>query len=82
MDHKNQIRALIAALLEKKGDQQPFSGTDSLVLSGRLDSIDVIEIVSFLEQNYGVDFGDIPFDQSMVDSVDEIAALAGGARVA
>lgn len=82
MDHKNQIRALIAALLEKKGDQQPFSGTDSLVLSGRLDSIDVIEIVSFLEQNYGVDFGDIPFDQSMVDSVDEIAALAGAARLA
>lgn len=80
MDEKNAVRSFVTTLLQKKGDHAEFSDDDSLVLSGRLDSVDVIEMVSFLEQRYGVDFGDRPFDQGMVDSVNEIAGVIASAR--
>ena len=32
-------------------------------------------IVVFLEENYGIDFSDRPFDQNEFDSVDSITAL-------
>jgi len=76
---RDKVRRLIEELLQRKGDLQPFEDSDSLVLSGRLDSLDVLEVVAFLEREFHVDFGDQPFDQQIVDSVDEIAALAGAA---
>jgi acyl carrier protein len=75
MENRATVRSIVEKLLNKKGDLRPFSDTDSLVLSGRLDSLDVLEIVAFLEVQHGIDFGDRPFDQHAVDSVDEISAL-------
>jgi acyl carrier protein len=48
---------------------------DSLVLSGRLDSIDILQIVVFLESNYSIDFADREFDQEDFDSIARILAL-------
>lgn len=75
MEYRAPVRSMIQTLLGNKGDQRPFADADSLVLSGRLDSIDVLEIVAFLERHYGIEFGSRPFDQQAVDSVEEIAAL-------
>jgi len=44
-------------------------------LSGRLQSIDAVSIGLFLEQEYGVDFASLGFDQAQVDSVEEIVSL-------
>lgn len=82
MDERNAVRSFVKTLLHKKDDEGPFADSDSLVLSGRLDSIDVLEIVVFLEKHYGLDFGDRPFDQGTVDSIDEIAGLIASTRVA
>ena len=75
MKDQDEIRDFIASLLRRKGDEQPFEDTDSLVLSGRLDSLDVLEIVVFLEARYAFDFGENPFDQQLVDSVHQITDL-------
>jgi acyl carrier protein len=75
MNDQTAVREFIGSLLRRKGDTHPFTDTDSLVLSGRLDSLDVLEIVVFLERQYAFDFGDRPFDQQLVDSVDEIKDL-------
>jgi acyl carrier protein len=75
MDHKTDIRALLQNLLKKKGDTQPFTDSDSLLLSGRLNSVDSIEIVVFLEENYGIDFAEVGFDQGLIDSVAAIESL-------
>jgi len=75
MNDHDAVREFVGSLLRRKGDTNPFTDTDSLVLSGRLDSLDVLEMVVFLEKQYSFDFGDRPFDQQMVDSVDEIADL-------
>jgi acyl carrier protein len=81
MDDRTAVRSFVKTLLHKKDDDGPFSDSDSLVLSGRLDSINVLEIVVFLEKQYDFDFGDRPFDQGAVDSVDEIVNLITSTRV-
>jgi acyl carrier protein len=40
-----------------------------------------LEIAFFLEERYGVDFAQVGFDQSQLDSVDEIVSLIRTTRV-
>jgi acyl carrier protein len=75
MDHREQIRKFLAALLLAKGDKQPFSDDASLLLSGRMASVDAVEIVVFLEEKFGINFSEVGFDQSLIDSVEAIEAL-------
>ena len=75
MNTRNELRAYIQGLLAGKGDREPLGEADSLVLSGRLDSIDILQIVVFLERNYSIDFADQEFDQEDFDSIARILAL-------
>jgi acyl carrier protein len=75
MNTRNELRAHIQQLLADKGDPEPLGEADSLVLSGRLDSVDILQIVVFLESHYGIDFADQEFDQEDFDSISRILAL-------
>jgi len=75
MKERSDVRAFLANLLANKGDEQPFADCDSLLLSGRLQSIDAVEVVVFLEENFGIDFAEIGFDEEQLDSVDSIWSL-------
>jgi acyl carrier protein len=79
MDHKSTIRQFMQRLLAQKGDQRPFGDSDSLLLSGRLQSVDAVEVVLFLEEQWGIDFAEIGFDEAQLDSVDAIDALVESA---
>ena len=78
MEGKAAIREFVRGLLARKGDTEPFSDETSLLLSGRLQSVDAVELAVFLEEEFGVDFADMGFDQEMVDTVDAINALVEG----
>jgi acyl carrier protein len=75
MERKQVIREFLRGLLAGKGDTQPFSDDASLLLSGRLQSVDAVEVAVFLEETFGVDFAAIGFDQERVDTVNSISAL-------
>lgn len=75
MDHRDQIRGYLKELLVQKGDNKPFADDTSLLISGRLASVDAVEIVVFLEEKFQVDFAEVGFDQSLIDSVDAIESL-------
>lgn len=75
MKGKAEIHEFVQDLLTQSGDDQPLTDQDSLLLSGRLQSIDAVEIVVFLEENFGIDFGQIGFDRDQIDSIDAIYAL-------
>jgi len=75
VEQKARIRAFVQNLLLSKGDAQPLTDSDSLLLSGRLQSIDAVEIVVFLEDEFGIDFAEIGFDQEQIDSIDAISCL-------
>ena len=76
MNRKAAIGEFIRELLARKGDTHPVSDDTSLLLSGRLQSVDAVELAVFLEEKFGVDFARIGFDQEMIDTVDMINALA------
>ena len=74
---KAEIRKFVRKLLVTNGDTAPLTDQDSLLLSGRLQSIDVVEIVMFLDQNYGIDITQADFEREQIDSVDAIHLLTG-----
>jgi acyl carrier protein len=62
-------------LLADKGDRLPFSDSASLFLSGRLGSMDAVQVVTLLEQRCGIDFAETGLDQAQIDSVAAIQSL-------
>ncbi|MGA3371068.1 MAG: hypothetical protein ABSC48_04835 [Terracidiphilus sp.] len=75
MQGKAEIHEFVRELLTNSGDDQPLADSDSLLVSGRLQSIDAVEIVVFLEEKFGIDFAQIGFDKEQIDSIDAIYAL-------
>jgi len=75
MDRKTAIREFLRNLLSRKGDTHPFSDETSVLLSGRLQSVDAVELAVFLEENFGVDFATMGFDQERMDTVNAIWSL-------
>jgi acyl carrier protein len=71
-----QIREFIAGCLLERGDEEALADSESLFLSGRLDSLSVTRLVVFLEEAFGVDFGTHAFDVTLLDSVDQIVAFS------
>ncbi len=80
MTEKIDIHNFVQSLLTQQEDHRPLSDSDSLLSTGRLQSIDAVEIVLFLEERFGIDFSDIGFDRDQIDSVDAIYALAQSAN--
>jgi acyl carrier protein len=70
-DTRETIRQLFQQILRKNNDARGFTDSESLILTGRFQSLDVLEIVIYLEQRFGIDFSE-GFDQSQLDSVEEI----------
>ncbi len=81
MDDKAIVHECIRELLQRKGDTRGFSDTDDLFSSGRLASIDALEVVLMLENKYGLNFGD-GFDRDQIDSVSGILGLIYAKRPA
>ncbi|MCC6532171.1 MAG: acyl carrier protein [Burkholderiales bacterium] len=75
-----RIRTFLTGVLAEHDDHAGFDDAESLVQSGRLDSLAVVKLVSFLEADFGVDFTRIEFDPQRFDSMREIAALIEDAR--
>ena len=82
MDQRDltRIRAFVAELLQEHDDHDEFNDSESLIKAGRLDSLAVVKLVTFLESDFGVDFGRIEFDPQRFDTVAEIAAVIEESR--
>ena len=78
MESKQQIREFVQSLLTQKKDQRPFSDDTSLILGGRLDSIDTVELVLFLETAFGLKFGSSGLQRDQIDTVNTMSALVQG----
>jgi acyl carrier protein len=74
-DPIDAVRAFVGRLLADKGDARAFRDDERLVTGGRLDSVDVISLISYLEQSFAVDFAAQEFDPGIFDSVDSLAGF-------
>jgi acyl carrier protein len=75
VDGKLKLRKFLKEALEKHGDQGELSDSESLFVSGRLDSFSMMQLVMQLEEAFGLDFSTVDFDVSLIDSLDEIEAF-------
>jgi acyl carrier protein len=80
MNPRDAIRDFMTRLLGQRGDNTAFSDNDLLFSNGRLDSLAAIEMVTFLERQFGVDFIAAGFDMGQIDSVASVLALVAGQR--
>ena len=75
-DVRERIRAYVQKVLkENKDDTAPVGDGDSLVLSGRLSSLDVVDVLTFLEGEFGFAMDPNDFDQAKFDTVDSIVGM-------
>ena len=74
------IRVFVETLLREHDDVAPFENNESLIKAGRLDSLSVVKLVTFLESDFSVDFTRVEFDPERFDTVAEIAAVVDDAR--
>lgn len=72
------IRRILADALADAGDDAPFADDDSLVVSGRLASLDVVNVLVAVEQAFGVEVDADDFDPVAFDSVASVAELVAG----
>lgn len=75
MEARDSIRQFIVGLLEMKGESGDVSDSDSLLTAGKIDSLDVMQTVLFLEQNFDMDFSVRPFNPEDFESIDSMSQM-------
>jgi acyl carrier protein len=81
MKVRSQMRNYVMQRLRMKGDGAPLSDDDLLFSSGRLDSLDAVEIIMCIETEYGINFSEINFDLTLLDSIAAITDLVDSRAV-
>lgn len=71
----DDIRTFTHEVLRNKGESDEVGDGDALLTTGILDSMDVLEIISFLEERFGLDLADREFDPGAFDTIEGIAAF-------
>jgi acyl carrier protein len=67
-------------LLRERDDTTGFEDTESLFASGRLESLAAVQLVAFLEEQFGIDFSNLDFEMDRIDTIDLIATLCDEVR--
>ena len=67
-------------LLRERDDTTGFEDTESLFASGRLESLAAVQLVAFLEEQFGIDFSNLDFEIDRIYSIDLIATLCDEVR--
>ena len=80
MDGIELIKEQIGAFLIKEalqGDPRGFTHDTDLIEIAAIDSMSMVELVTFLESTYKIDIGTEELDPSNLKSVRTIAAMVG-----
>lgn len=67
-DTLSEIRAFLQERLRLKGSSTELGDNDSLFVSGRLDSLDALETVLFLENRFGTNLASIGLGAAVIDT--------------
>jgi len=72
---RNELRAFILETFLFGDDSDGFDNADSFMEKGIIDSTGVLELVSHLEQTYGISVEDEEMIPANLDSIDNLAAF-------
>lgn len=79
-NERTKLRTFIDDLLREREDTAGVSDSDSIFASGRLESLAAVQLVVFLEEQFGIDFADLDFAIDRLDSIDLITTLCHESR--
>lgn len=71
----DQLLTFFRQRLQLRGDTGPLALDDSLFVSGRLDSLDALQTILFLEESCAVDFAGLDFSTDLIDTVESVVQL-------
>ena len=74
---QQQIRSFILSSFLFTDDESRLRNQDSLLEQGIMDSTGVLELVAFLESQFGIKVADDELVPDNLDSVDRIVAFVG-----
>lgn len=77
METKQKIREFIVETFLFGADDAQLEDGDSLLESGVVDSTGVLELVGFLEEEFGIEVKDDELVPDNLDSIDNLAAFIG-----
>jgi acyl carrier protein len=77
-----QIRQFILTSFLFTSDESALNSADSLLERGIMDSTGVLELVAFLEEQFGIDVADDELVPENLDSVNQITAFVGRKQAA
>lgn len=72
---KQKLREFLTEAIQRQTGQSEFADGDSLFISGLLDSFSMMNLVMYIEEAFGLDFSNLEFDVSLIDSVNAIESL-------
>ena len=72
---ESKLIAFLETILRPDVPVEALHESDDLVRAGLIDSLAVLEIVSFLESEFGVDFSTTGIDPEKLGSISSILAL-------
>lgn len=79
---KTELRAFIVENFLFGDDSTPLGGEQSLIDSDMVDSTGILELVSFLEERFGIALANADIVPANLDSIDRIAAFVERKREA
>jgi acyl carrier protein len=73
--HRERVLEFLRTIQKPDRPLEDVAETDSLVESGLIDSLALLEIVAFLEEQYRIDFATIGLEPAQLASVSGILEL-------
>jgi acyl carrier protein len=73
-DLEQELRAFLTDNFIITSDTIEMAGNESLTRRGIVDSVGVLELILFLENNYGIDIPDHEVISSNMDTIDSIVS--------
>ena len=70
-----QLTAFLRETLDRLGDSGELTDDGSLFLSGRLDSVAMLNVIMHLEDQFSLNFAEIDFDVELIDSINNMVRL-------
>ena len=77
---EEEVREYIAENFILGEDGEGLADDDSFLDAGIIDSTGVLELVGFLEENYGIEIGDDEITPENLDSIAEVATFVRGKK--
>ena len=72
---RETLLAFLETIARPDASPEALGDSDDLVVAGLIDSLAILEIVSFLEREHGLDFASTGTDPGRLRSVSSILAL-------